>query len=650
MSVCGRARTELARFVDRLSPNSVADVAESGIKAGYLASLTPAGKGFLGNTSWAGVYKTLFQQPTEAAFDQLQSTVRSAATGFKIKPHEFREVVSALDLDGLAAGARGVARGSREVGGAVKRGIEKARGMTFPPGTPFAKTIAERFARAADEVTVSLNTNAQKLGINTPTQVRVQGNVKRALIEAPFSLVEAVDRPALEGAYDMSMYMQSKLSAVRQNLKGAARKAEIDRLMASPTLDMEARALEDALYATFKDKTALSDVAESVRRTLTQGAMDGSLGHAALKVGMALNIPFTGVPSSILAKGVSMTPLGVLSPKLIGNALGNAAKRAKAAGRTGKALERATKYTATQATRSRAMANVALGTPLMALGYYGEQQGWFEGMLATGNARDDQLATRAANAAKMGGKWVVLTELGPLAVPMLVGAALSRLSRTDPDAGMLEQASVVAGAAGKAIADNPFAQGTAKMAEAFVDPAGPRGQNFVASNIAGLVPSGIGQIANVMDGKEREAQGMDRVKARIPGLRETLPEKGTPFGRQREKSVMSRLSPMLPVRITDDRSTPVTQELRRAGVSVGTPSREVTVRGEKVTLEPDRYNEVVERQGEFVNSAVQRLMASPVYQALPDEEKKRRLRLVVDRAKDRARTPAARDAARLLQN
>lgn len=618
-SACALARQRLATFVAQLEPATVADKAGSAIKGGMIGGISAPLKGVVGNLTWGG-YKVLAQQPLEAGIDYLQSLGRSIATGGTVKPHEFREVVNALDAGGMRAYGRGFGIGSRTIREGVKAGRDAVRAL--PPGSGFGKTIAAFM----DEVTLRMNTDVTRLGINTPTQVRIQNPTMRAVVEGSFALVEASDRPFFEAAFEMSHYMQAKLAAVRQGLKGAARDAEIDRLIANPTDEMATRALLDAQYATFKDKGALASGIENFRRRLVQLASDpkgtpGTRGGAAsLKIAMDLIVPFTGVPTSIVNKGVSMSPLGLLSPRMLDG----------------------------QAGRSRALANVTLGTSMIAAGYALAKDGLLEGPppRAT-NERQDTDATREFNAVRLGDQWLQINELGPLAMPLFVGAALARQQTAEPEASVADRAATAAAAAGRSVAENSFLQGTRRAIEAMGDE--NKGEAFAAGLAGGLIPAAVGQAARIMDPVDREATTFgERLQNRIPGLRSQLPARGTPFGPQPARTAVERLNNVLPLRLTPDRSTPETEELRRLGVSVGTRPRMVQGAGnERVPLPQDVYDDVLARRAESVLPTIRQVMADPTYQTLSDVEKRQVLQRVVRATKEYSDAPA-RDAARRL--
>ena len=625
---CALARKRLTDFVSGLSQGGTAEKVGAGIKAGMIFGVSAPAKGLAGNASFAGL-RMLAEQPLEAGVDYLLSLGRSAATGFKVPPHHFREVVNALDMDGLRAFGGGLGKGVATTVGGVKSGVRAVKRLA--PGTPFA----DRIAAFVGEVSLHLSVNPLKNGINNPV-TKIQSPAGRAFVQTAFAAVEAVDRPFFEGAFDVSLYMQAKLSAVRQGLKRADPRfeAEVQRLLRSPTDEMKARALDDAIYTTFKGKPAAAQMIERGRKFVQQLADEGEttaqrVGGAAASLAMDVTVPFTGVPTDIVSKAAARTPLGLVSPRMVGGVIDMAKGRAGG-----------------QAAVARAVAPAAIGSGMLYIGYQLAREGrLIGGPSSSSNERADNSATRADYSVKLGGQWVDLRTLGPVAIPLLVGADLARKQQKSPDSGAAEMLAAGAGSVGKAVVENSFAQGIKRTIEAAQDP-----ENKAGALLAGAIPipSILGQVTRAFDDTPREARGIgEKLMARTP-LSVLLPAKGTPFGTAPSKSLLERVSPMTGFTVKQDRDTPEMQEVRRLGLSVGLPERTTSVRGQSVEIPREDYAKMLESQGERVLPAIRRLMDSPAYQAVPDEEKKRRLRITIDRQRDAARNPIRRNIAALL--
>lgn len=614
---CQVARQKLAMYVDSLKQGGAAEKTGAVIKAGMIGGISAPAKGLVGNLAWGG-FRTLAQQPVEAGMDYIQSVARSAKTGFKVKPHELREVVSALDADGLKAYGSGFKKGAA----LVKQGMDagKKAMQALPPGTPFA----ERIAAYTDELSAYLNADKNAVGMNNPT-TRIQSPGWRAFTQGAFAAVEAVDRPFFVAAGDMSIYMQAKLAAVKQGLKSSDPrfKAEVDALMKNPTDEMKLRALDDAMYATFKDKPQIALVIERGRKALQSEADKATgakkAGAMAASVGMDLVMPFTGVPSSIVAKAASLSPLGLVSPKMVG----------------------------TQAQRSQALANVAIGSSMIALGYQMAKDGRLTGAASSAsNERADNDLTRANYSVKLGDQWVDIRTLGPVAIPLFVGAAMARKTDKEPDASATDLALTGAGSIGKSVVENSFLQGTKRAIEAVQEPEG-KGAAFAAGLVP--IPALLGQVSRAVDDTPREAKTVgERLMARTP-LSLLLPEKQTPTGTAPEKTLGERLSPFSPLGVKQDRDTPAFKELRRLGLALGMPERTTSINNKKVEIPREQYAQMLESQGRLLER-LNALISDETgpYNRMSDEQKKNYLRKRLEFIRDTARKPVRSELLRTL--
>jgi hypothetical protein len=91
-------------------------------------------------------------------------------------------------------------------------------------------------------------------------------------------------------------------------------------------------------------------------------------------------------------------------------------------------------------------------------------------------------------------------------------------------------------------------------------------------------------------------------------------------------------------------------EVRRLGLSVGMPERKTSINNQSVEIPREVYGKMLDTQGDRVLPAIRRLMADSAYIAVDDEEKKRRLRITIQRQKDAARNPIRRDIRSLLKS
>lgn len=169
-----------------------------------------------------------------------------------------------------------------------------------------------------------------------------------------------------------------------------------------------------------------------------------------------------------------------------------------------------------------------------------------------------------------------------------------------------------------------------------------------------LVPNLLRDVARSRDPYERKTSGegmLARTKAKIPGLRETLPIKGAQVNVAGEPiedrtSAFSRFLNPAPKESAPFRGIPedVAGELTRLGVKVDPPNYQakIEVGREKLEVPPELAEQARKDRRSAMIPRVQALLAMPAYQRLPDDQKKVRLEKEIQKAN-------ARESARTLK-
>ncbi|MDP4225064.1 MAG: hypothetical protein Q8910_01645, partial [Bacteroidota bacterium] len=125
--------------------------------------------------------------------------------------------------------------------------------------------------------------------------------------DAVFRPLGAEDKAFFNSKFANSLYDQAGAAAINAGKKGD--KAFIKNLVDNPTESMLVNATKDANYATFHDKNALGSFAANAKNFLaSQKGWKGEVGKAVSEIAA----PFTGVPSSIVGKTVSYSPVGLI--------------------------------------------------------------------------------------------------------------------------------------------------------------------------------------------------------------------------------------------------------------------------------------------------------------------------------------------------
>ena len=177
---------------------------------------------------------------------------------------------------------------------------------------------------------------------------------------------------------------------------------------------------------------------------------------------------------------------------------------------------------------------------------------------------------------------------------------------------------------------------------------------------ASLVPNLVRDAAVARDPYERNTSGdfFGRTKAKIPGLRETLPVRGrrvniagVPIADR--STPLSRVLSPAPSRNEPMKGIPdaVAKEIERLDVPINPPSFEKAIKiGSKEMAIPPALAEKAQRDhAQYVVPAVEKLLASPSYQAADDARKKRRLQTTINHARARGAAAAKVKLQRALR-
>lgn len=183
-------------------------------------------------------------------------------------------------------------------------------------------------------------------------------------------------------------------------------------------------------------------------------------------------------------------------------------------------------------------------------------------------------------------------------------------------------------------------------------------------NIASMaVPNILRDVARARDPHERETAGqfLGRMRAKIPGLRETLPVQGQPVNiagqpNQDRSSAATRFFTPAPFQSTkmQDIPKPVADELTRLNVTVNVPSLRLEGKVGKFDLKTLPVDAaVLERarltRRQFLVPQIQKLLASASYQRADDTVKRRRLAAIVERAQQAGSAKARTEVVQALR-
>jgi hypothetical protein len=464
---------------------------------------------------------------------------------------------------------------------------------------------AVRGLRAAKE--------AVRRGVVDPSKVDLvrEVNFKSPLanlaVNAPFRALEASDQFFRQVSIATSLDEQARVMARSEfkGVKGATPEVIAQRtkeILESPSDEMVMRATLAADYATFRDDTALSKLALSLRNKLK-----GVIGPAA-----EVLFPFVKTPANIASRIVEYTPLGALKYVDMGKLA---------------TLLKGTPDYAVQKKFVEDLGRVATGTAIAYVGYKLAQNDRMTGFYPpTTNERERnrwEATGRQEGSLKVGNRWVEITRLSPFGNLLQVGAALNDIGKGE-QSDAISQLLGAATAPTRSVFDLPTVSGVRDIIEAFREAGTPAGgeavQRYIGRTATSLIPGSalVRGVGYGMDPMVREtraespiASTLRRVQAATPGASQALPVRTDPLGEpmRREGGMMQALVSPFPISRIKTQGSPVRQELERTGASVAPVDRRP---GES----DETFAQRKQVTGTLVARALSAVTTAPGYQAL----------------------------------
>lgn len=544
---------ELQQLLSNFIPSSLADKAITVWKAGLLTSLRTHERNIIGNTMMAT--GEVAKDVPAVVFDKLMA---------------------------LRTGQRSMTLTGKGAWKGWKKGVKAAKDIVFTGFDP-EDAIGKYDVR---RVTWGNNPIEQVLKKYTNVVFRTLGGA---------------DKPYWHSAFGRSLYDQAGTKAINVGKQG--NKAFIEKLIKKPTTDMLKNATKDANYATFHDKNILSKIAGAVKRA----AKDPKLGWGAEagKVITEVTVPFTGVPSSIVGKTISYSPIGLM-------------RGIKEAGQV--VIKNMPEL---QRQAAQDLGRGVIGTSIFTLGAYLVLKG-----LITGQPKDMKEADlwkaqgKQRNSIFIKGKWRNINSIGPQNLILLAGAKFQEEMGKGKDKSLSEYGFGVL----KDQLDQTFLSGIQRPLAAINEPK-RYGKSYIGNLATSVIPNIVKDTSKALDPLAREANTIkDYVKRSIPLVRNTLLPR---------RDVLGNVIPQEPTGINAffdlfNSKKPiennVIKELTRL-YDVGNeamPSRlgvKQTILKQKVELTFEQLNRLEEGLGKAIKPKMEVLMDSPVYKQLDDEKK-----------------------------
>jgi len=409
-----------------------------------------------------------------------------------------------------------------------------------------------------------------------------------------FNSLGAQDKPFWNAEFRRSMWSQAL--AIAENEGKSADANFVKNLVDNPTTSMLATATTDANRVTFKNKNVGSQAIAKFKTALKGNEFTKFLGDFVL--------PFTGVPTSIAGQILDYSPVGFV----------------RGAINYGRVF--ASEVPGLQRQASQELARGTMGVGLFGLGAYLMSEG-----LMTGQPKDAKEAElwrmegKQGNSVFINGKWRNINSIGPQPLILLAGGKATELGRGESSVGEFG-ASLV-----KDYTDQTFLAGVQQPLQAVSDPA-RYGQSYLQSTASSFVPNIVADTSKALDPNMRETDGVAQaVQSRIPIARNQLPIRRDVFGQPVAQEPTGAMAYVDLFNSRAPKSNDVVSELTRLnelGLNA-TPSRltkNQTIAGEKKEMSKAELSDLNAKMGPEVENAIRKLIETPEYQQLADEDKK----------------------------
>ena len=457
-----------------------------------------------------------------------------------------------------------------------------------------------------------------KSGIDMPNtggfeQKMGQGTHQTAYENTVQNIHGALPKPAFNARYNISLNDQALTAATNQGLKGDAKNAFVQDFVSKPSEQAIQLAKNDAEIATNQQKSTAGQLASEIQNFKPGGVPVGKI-----------IAPFTRIPSAIGVNGLwNYTPFGYGSQVAKQIMSGNLDQRAL----------------------SQAFGRSATGTSLAALGALLA----YHGLMTLGAPADPKEKAlwdtqgMQPNSIKVGNTWMSLNALGPVGIALGLGGGFGQGLQSNPN-DMVGAAERALASGGKVLLSQPYLKGISGVANALNDPA-RYGQTLFSNTAGSVIPAMSSQIARGMDTVQRTYPSgiLDKFKAEIPGLAQTLPATHNLFGQTMPGANPSGTIPgaaagtVNPFYPQQGKSDPVSGELQRlydtlgssASPNIGQQAKNQTINGVKATLNPAQLQTLIAQGGPVIQQKLASLIQDPGYQALPDAEKANAINSVI---------------------
>lgn len=408
--------------------------------------------------------------------------------------------------------------------------------------------------------------------VENQSQKAISGR-KGELLRVPTRLLTAEDELFKAMARRMELSGLAVRQAGQEGLKGQAAKERAAELLANPTDEMMAKAMDYGRYVTFQ--RPLGPVASKLS-AMTNAAP-----------WMKAFLPFVRTPTNLIKFAAERSPFAPVMK------------------------EWRKEFAAGGAQRDLAVARMMVGTGIgMAIAELAAQG------IITGSEPSD----RNRKGLQYGGGWQPYSikigdtyysykRLDPFAMTFGTAADIATLSNGMSESQREKGAGLLVASIMSNLASKTWLTGISDAVSSLQDPERSAGR-FVNRLIgSALVPTGVAQLTRTIDPVARETDGaMDYVQSRIPGLSDNLLPKRDVWGRPIVNEGGVGPDIVSPMWTSTDRNDPITEEALRVDATVSKP--------QKRDMTAEQYDKMQQVTGSTARRWIGQLIASPEYQAL----------------------------------
>ena len=438
--------------------------------------------------------------------------------------------------------------------------------------------------------------------------------------------VESAEQEAISGLKGKAIRLPTRaLSAADELFKGVARRMEINGLALRQARDegLTGEALRQRMADLSAHPTdATLEKASDYARYLTFQKPLGEVGQAVSRVSNAkmlglplgkLVVPFVRTPANLLKFAAERSPMAPLLKDWRDDMMAGGARRDLA---TSKAL---------------------LGS---GMGLLFAQ--WAASGRITGSGPADPKELQALRATgwqpyslRIGDRWYSYARLDPLSTTLGTAADLATKGDAMTHAQQQEATGVIAAAIINNLASKTWLSGVSDLVNMIEDPMryGPSYLRNEAASIA--VPGLLAQIARTADPVMRQSDTViDAIRSRIPALSQGVQPRKTVFGDDVSRDHIGYgVDLASPIAVSDAKNDKTLSEVARLTAEPSMPSKQIG----GVALTPSQYTMLVTKAGQPAKAALDRIVGTRAWEAMPDGAKVAIIRQIVGAFRSGAR-------------